>query len=367
MSVFGNSELPLKVLVSVLCILYAIAVFQALLLAFYLFFQKKGVAQSRTVLASLMIDFSIFLTGTFILLFFRNWHYLYYAHLANLTVFLAAPLLYFYYRSLVIENFKVTYRSLIHAIPFVVVFSFMFFLMVFQPNHDLVFRPFGIALISALFVQSIFYLYRMTIERNAASAKGNLDVKLKWFSYLFGGIFLIFAFKLTIFIIWNVLGFIDVCIYLTGLFFIFSFILINMLILYGLFKPELLINYFKYQSSSLNDNLKSKHYNDLLALLDQKKLYLDPLLTVEKLARSLNISDKKLSQVINENAGTNFNDFINGYRIQEAKTLIKNVNEQPANILQIAYEVGFNSKSTFNTAFKKFTSSTPSAYRKRGM
>ena len=115
-----------------------------------------------------MIDFSIFLTGTFILLFFRNWQYLYYAHLANLTVFLASPLLYFYYRSLVIENFKITYHSLIHAIPFVGAFSFMFFLMVFQSNHDIVFRPFGIMLISGLFVQSIFYLYRMTIERNAA-------------------------------------------------------------------------------------------------------------------------------------------------------------------------------------------------------
>ena len=96
----------------------------------------------------------------------------------------------------------------------------------------------------------------------------------------------------------------------------------------------------------------------------RKKLYLDPLLNLEKLARQLNISDKQLSQLINESAGINFNDFINRYRIEEAQMLIKKNNEQQPNILTIAYEVGFNSKSTFNTAFKKFTNSTPSEYRR---
>jgi AraC-like DNA-binding protein len=136
-------------------------------------------------------------------------------------------------------------------------------------------------------------------------------------------------------------------------------------VLYGLYNPELLVNYFKYQSSSLDDNLKNQHYHELLRLLDQKKLYLDPLLNLEKLARSLNISGKQLSQLINETAGNNFNDFINRYRIEEAQMLIKKNNEGQPNILTIAYEVGFNSKSTFNTAFKKFTNSTPTEYRKR--
>ena len=81
-----------------------------------------------------MVDFSIFLTGTFLLLFFSRWHYIYYAHLANLSVFLAPPLLYFYYQSLVDENFALNYHSLIHAVPFAAIFSFMFYVIVFSAS-----------------------------------------------------------------------------------------------------------------------------------------------------------------------------------------------------------------------------------------
>jgi len=365
MSVLGNQDLSMQAILTVLGILYAIAVFQALLIAFYLIFQKKGTAKSRVILALLMVDFSFFLTGTFLLLFFGHWHLIFYAHLANLSVFLAPPLLYFYYRSLIDGNFRFTYSMLLHFVPFVLIFFFMFYVIVVQLSHDFVFRPFGIALISVLFAQSIFYLHRMIIERNGIGNRRTMNAKLKGFGYLFAGIFLIFALKLLIFIVWNVLGFVDICIFLTGVFFISSFIMINMLVLCGLFNPELLINYFKYQASTLDDSIKNKTFSNLLLLLDQKKLYLDPLLTLHKLARQLSISDKQLSQVINERTGNNFNDFINKYRIEEAQNLIRSNNDQQPNILTIAYEVGFNSKSTFNTAFKKFTNSTPSEYRQR--
>jgi AraC-like DNA-binding protein len=347
----------------VLGALYIIAVFQAVLVAFYLVFQKKGIAKSRIILALLMVDFIVFLTGTFLLLFFYRWHHIYYAHLATLSVFLAPPLLYFYYRSLIDQHFRVTYRSLWHIVPFAIIFSIMSYVIIFQLNRNFVFRPFGMVLIAGLFIQSIFYLRRMHVEKKGAFTNG-LAGKSKWFGYLFGGIIFIFVFKLLTFITWNVLGYADICIFITAIFFIFSFILINMLVLYGLFNPEQLINYFKYQSSSLNGNVKDKHFNELLALLDHKKLYLDPLLSLDKLARQLSITGKQLSQLINENAGNNFNDFINKYRIEEAQNLMKNSGGQQPNILEIAYRVGFNSKSTFNTAFKKFTNSTPSEYRR---
>ena len=355
--------MPFWIILTVLGALCAIAVFQAMLMAFYLIFQKKGIANSRHILALLMIVYAIFLTGTFLLLFFYRWHHIYYAHLVNLSVFLAPPLLYFYYRSLVDQRFKLTYASFWHIVPFAVIFSVMFYVIVFQLDRSFVFKPFGVVLISLLFIQSIYYLRRMYIEKKGAFTNGSSS-KSKWFGYLFRGIFFIFVFKLLTFITWNVLGYADICIFITAMFFIFSFIMINMLVLYGLFNPEQLINYFKYQSSSLNGDIKDKHFTDLLHLLDQKKLYLDPLLNLDKLARQLSISGKQLSQLINENAGNNFNDFINKYRIEEAQNLMKNGDGQQSNILEIAYQVGFNSKSTFNTAFKKFTNSTPSEYRR---
>jgi len=68
-----------------------------------------------------------------------------------------------------------------------------------------------------------------------------------------------------------------------------------------------------------------------------------------------------LSQIINESKNINFYDYVNSYRISEAKDLLSSNCDKT--ILEILYEVGFNSKSAFNTAFKKFTSVTPSKYK----
>jgi AraC-like DNA-binding protein len=136
-----------------------------------------------------------------------------------------------------------------------------------------------------------------------------------------------------------------------------------MLVLYGLFNPDVLIHYIKYQNSPIDKKINDNCYSDLQVLIVEKELFKDSLLSLKRLSKLLNVPEKQLSQIINENAGTNFNDFVNGYRIKKAQQLISNRN--PQNILQIAYEVGFNSKSTFNTAFKKITGITPSEYRKR--
>ncbi len=117
MSVLGNIEVPMRLIVDTLGVLYVIAMFQALLIAFYLFIQRKGIAKSRKILALLMVDFAFSLTGTFLLLFLPHWRYIYYAHLATLSVFIAPPLLYFYYRTLIEQDFILSYRSLIQVVP----------------------------------------------------------------------------------------------------------------------------------------------------------------------------------------------------------------------------------------------------------
>jgi AraC-like DNA-binding protein len=82
------------------------------------------------------------------------------------------------------------------------------------------------------------------------------------------------------------------------------------------------------------------------------------------LADQLKVSMHHLSQVINEQYGLNFSDFINQYRIEEMKTKLTNTRYHHFKIEQIAFDTGFNSKSTFQAAFKKFTGRTPSEYRK---
>jgi hypothetical protein len=222
--------MPIQVIFSVLSILYGIAVVQALLMAVFFVFQKKGITSSRFILALLMLVFAIFLTGTFLLLFFGRWRYIYYAHLINLSIFLAPPLLYFYFLSLIDQSFRFTRQLLVHAVPFAAIFLIMLYVVVFRVDRYFVFRPFGLILIAALFAQNIYYLRKIYVEKKGAFTNG-LSSKAKWFGYLFGGIFFIFAFKLLTFVIWNVLDYVDICIFFTGMFFILSFILINMLVL----------------------------------------------------------------------------------------------------------------------------------------
>ena len=140
-----------------------------------------------------------------------------------------------------------------------------------------------------------------------------------------------------------------------------------MLVIYSLYNPDILIHHIKYQSTPIDKTVNDNCYKELLSCFTEKQIFKDSLLSLQKLAKLLNVPEKQLSQIINENSGNNFNDFVNKYRIQEAKKLLLADIPDASNILKIAYEVGFNSKSTFNTAFKKFTGTTPSLYRKNSI
>jgi len=120
----------------------------------------------------------------------------------------------------------------------------------------------------------------------------------------------------------------------------------------------------KYHRSGLDKETSLVFLNELAGHMETNKPYLEGDLVLPQLAQQLGISANYLSQVINEQLKVNFYDFINGYRVENAKRLIKNAGPQNTNILNIAFDSGFNSKSAFYTAFKKATSMTPTQYRK---
>jgi AraC-like DNA-binding protein len=98
--------------------------------------------------------------------------------------------------------------------------------------------------------------------------------------------------------------------------------------------------------------------------MQQSKPFLDSSLSIDILAKLINLPSSELSFTINRIIGQHFFDFVNSYRINlAAKMLIANEQQQKT-VLEILYEVGFNSKSSFNTAFKKHLLMTPSQYRK---
>ena len=98
--------------------------------------------------------------------------------------------------------------------------------------------------------------------------------------------------------------------------------------------------------------------------MNKEKPFLESDLTLSGLANKLFITPHELSQVINERLNQNFFEFINHYRVEEAKNMIIDPANKSLKMAVIGFNVGFNSTSAFNTAFKKHTRVTPSQFRK---
>ncbi|MEP1095122.1 MAG: helix-turn-helix domain-containing protein [Cyclobacteriaceae bacterium] len=101
----------------------------------------------------------------------------------------------------------------------------------------------------------------------------------------------------------------------------------------------------------------------LLSHIEKNKPFLNPELTLTDLAKQMGISRNQLSQVINVGVGDNFYNFINKFRVDEVKRLIKEDPTRQYKLISLANDAGFNSKSSFNNIFKKTTGLTPSEYR----
>jgi AraC-like DNA-binding protein len=99
--------------------------------------------------------------------------------------------------------------------------------------------------------------------------------------------------------------------------------------------------------------------NQLLEVMQSTRPYLDPELTLPDLAEKIGLPTLQVSQVINQQLGKNFNDFINAYRVEAVKSMLAEGKQAQLSLLGIAYECGFNSKATFNRAFKKHTGVAP--------
>ena len=119
----------------------------------------------------------------------------------------------------------------------------------------------------------------------------------------------------------------------------------------------------RYERSGLSDIEARKLKTSLLAVMDAEKPWQDSELTLATLAERLNSTPHKLSEVLNAEVGQTFYDFVNGYRVREVQRRIKAGDARALKMLALALDAGFASKSTFNQAFKKHTSQTPSDFR----
>ena len=127
-------------------------------------------------------------------------------------------------------------------------------------------------------------------------------------------------------------------------------------------RPALVVK--KYRKTSLPKETAHKLKSDLKDLMLKERPYLDQRLNLSDLSEMINCSPNQLSQLLNESIGKNFYDYVNEYRLGHFRELTRKPGNKQFTFLSLAYESGFNSKSTFNSFFKKSTGVTPSEYLK---
>ncbi len=348
------------------------------LLAFLFFFKKKGNRLANTLLGIYTFLFAAELlnnslrwsgeikTATFVhfnLIHFTGW-------------LIYGPLVFIYVRSVVKERgLKLT--DLLFLIPpfllFVLLFPFYRLptakkLAVVQNNTIFEYAtfPYGsIWIIILIMLFYAFYTYFTFWKDRRIGVREN--VWLKWFVGCYLAYVLLFASY--IFLTWfrfmdpKYDYFVDVVIVL----------FIGLLAFFGFVQPEVfegktlkdVIPFVKYRKTGLSKALSKEMKEKLLAIMVEEKPYLNNELRLNDLSESLNLSRNHTSQIINEHFNCSFFDFINQYRVAEAKTLLLDSAENGSTITQIAYDVGFNNRASFYKAFKKFTDRSPSDHIKQ--
>jgi len=287
----------------------------------------------------------------------------------NQFAFLFGPLLWFYSRSII--NVKPRRWELLHFSPFVLMIIFMSVKKAVDPAYLFWFSPFRFYTSGLILVQGLIYILctGILIFRNIGLYRKYVD-QSPGFKTLFGlllaGFIALWVLKFNTFLFIDIWRRYQVCPNTTSLYFITGFLFFNILVYLALIKPELFSWKKKYQNTFLPVEKKRQIIDELLRQMEVEKIYSDSSLSLAFLAKKTGIPLRYLSQIINEEFKVSFTEFVNNYRIKEAEGLLLNP-EGEFTVQQIMYDVGFNSKSAFNTAFRKYYGCTPTELKQKAV
>ena len=280
--------------------------------------------------------------------------------------FLFGPLLYLYTGSITQKDFNLNKKQLFHLLLFAIIFLIKLFHLKFilsfeYPLLHLQIFPYMIACIVAIMN------YRKEIKEYYSAIE---HLNLTWLLYVVGAFFLMWLIDLSNFLLYTFTNAgIDFLQVLTLLSLTINFVFSILIFFKAIRNPEVFseipdsVKTIKYEQSRLTQSEKQEYTSKLKSYFHEHQPYLNPGLSISDVAEQVGIPVKDLSQVINESLQKNFYDFINSYRIEEAKQMLTGEHSDKKTVLEILYEVGFNSKSAFNTAFKKYTGYTPTEFR----
>ncbi len=299
------------------------------------------------------------------------------------SILLFGPLIYLYCRSITSQSFRLSWVHLLHLIPFLVIYAVYAPMLYFQDiDYKREYIEFGLSsafslsslaylAFSAYMVHISIYLYmtlRLIRKEMNTPAKVNYIIpteeRLRWaktlavvFSLCFATLVVLFGWAFATGTYRIEINFVMTSAYTVLIYYLGFGIVRNEHLLFPGFAR-------KYQSLNVSDAQKREYAAKLTVLVENEKIFLDPDVTLGKVADAIGIPSGYLSKLINEEHGKNFADYINYYRVEEVKRRLKDQQYDALSIFGIALETGFSSKSSFNSAFKKVTGMTPSDYKK---
>jgi len=335
----------------ILFFLSALGVFNSLVLGFYFLFLKRNKVVSDLFLGLLLLSLSTRI-GKSIFYNFNPQLSKTYLQIGLSACVLIGPLLYFFVKSILQKlNYSFAKYSLIFIVIAVTVFGFLF---PYKDNSEVWRGIIYYAITIQWFIFIVLSIYEARqIFRKLVTNRHQISYEETWILSIICGVFAI----------WLSYSLSRYTSYISGaLTFSFSFYISFMLIYYAKNKTlNPVINKEKY-INKIDEKLVKEIQEKINILFETRKIYTNPDLTLSILAKELNIRPQLLSQLINDNLNKSFTQFINEYRIDEAKRLLK---ESPQlKIDAVGFESGFNSSSTFYSSFRKITGTTPSNYQK---
>ncbi|MFT2091986.1 helix-turn-helix domain-containing protein [Paraglaciecola sp. 2405UD69-4] len=303
----------------------------------------------------------------------------------SLAYCLDAVLLFFYIRSSVYSDFKLSKKHLVHLVPFVAYTVYL--IVVYYSLGDLakqisienwelyhtwhyIASDTAIKLLRLLYIVSCFVLIARYHKRHKEARADISTIDLNWLKLLLIGFLIIMFVELVLSAlkVVNLSYEIDVSTFIgLGLFSYYAtFLLVVSLLFYSVTKSHSIMPVLSQTPEPIAVDKKTQQpsYTERIeTIMESEKPYLLADITIDELAKTLDVSSKDLSVTLNRHFQVNFYEFINKYRIEEAKRLL--LVDPSKSITEIFYEVGFNSKSVFYSFFKKKEGITPSEFRKR--
>ena len=348
--------------------------FQSFLLSILFTLRKRGDHISNILLALFLFVFSYLIF--FYVLFWSRFNENLFLDLYitdDIPMALLGPL-FFLYIARTVGKRRINYKDLLHLIPLALAFIQYtpFYSLTRQRKAEAIANGEVMTIIHAIpnfsfFLSVMLLFYGMAAYIKYAKNYQN-DPDLKFWLRAVSIFYLLFSLSN---ISYYILSFTSSLNPSSDYFITFSMVLFVGLVAYVAYMyPSIfdghdinkVIPFVKYERTGLSSNYSLELKKQLEILMENEKPYLDSDMRMDDLAQMLDIPRHHASQVINEHFKSNFFDFINGYRVREAELALKELGEKMT-IQKVAYQSGFNNRTSFYKAFKKVNGVTPSEYR----